>query len=654
MTERRLGGRYDLEQPIGGGGMAVVYRALDRLLGRTVAIKMLRPQFAGDEELVSRFRQEAQAAARLSHPNIVSVYDVGMTDGEYYIVMEYVDGPTLKEVIRERGPLPVADVIEIADQICDALAHAHEQGIIHRDVKPHNILVTRGGRVKVTDFGIAKAITGNTLTYQTSTHVLGSVHYFSPEQARGRVATAQSDIYSLGVVMYEMLTGQLPFSGDSPVSVALKHLRDKFIEPRQIRPDIPQSVENIVLRCLAKSPEHRYPDMRSVRRDLRDALIHPNVPKYVPPEDDVTQETIVVPPLTPETTPEEGEQESAPAQPGTRRRRWWRGLMWTGVGTGVLCVGALAAYWFVMKLLAVQTVELPNVVGETEQQAVATLEHAGFSDSQIQREHEPSSKPQGIVFAQDPPGPTEVKENRTIILYISSGSPSVVVPDVQGLPQDEAITQLVNAGFSRSNINVTYVQSDQVAAGDAVGTNPPAGQSVDPNSHITLQISKGGLVQIPNVIGQTLQAAEQMLQSAGLAVGTVYRTPYQAPDGTVYQVGRYQVGDQVPEGTAIDLYVAQNSGNTTSNSTGNDTGQIPPDAHQKPVKVTVKYDGKGDPWQVEIITTDATAQNREVVNQTITKTTTWSLTLVLTPEQPNGEVVVKVNGQVVDDRHVSY
>jgi beta-lactam-binding protein with PASTA domain/predicted Ser/Thr protein kinase len=649
VIQQRLGGRYDLEAQIGGGGMAVVYRAVDRLLGRTVAIKMLRPQFAGDEEFVSRFRQEAKAAARLSHPNIVSVYDVGMSDGEYYIVMEYVDGPTLKEVIRERGPLPIPEVIDITEQICDALQHAHEHGIIHRDVKPHNILLTRSGRVKVTDFGIAKAITGSTITYQTSTHVLGSVHYFSPEQARGSAANAKSDIYSLGVVMYEMLTGVLPFSGDSPVSVALKHLRERFVDPRELRPEIPQSVENIVLRCLAKSPDHRYPDMRAVRNDLRDALVHPNVPKYSPPEE-ITEATIPVPAVAGHG--DEPRPETPAAQKPSRARRFWRGLMWTGVGTGVLCVGALAAYWIVMKLLAVQTVELPNVVGQTEQQAVATLEHAGFSENQIQREHEPNAKPQGIVFAQDPPGPTEVKENRTIILYVSTGAPSVVVPDVQGLPQDEAVTQLVNAGFSRDHIQIQYVQSDQVNAGDAVGTNPPAGQSVDPGSRITLQVSKGGMVQIPNVIGQTLATAQQMLQSAGLAVGSVYRTPYQAPDGTVYEIGRYQVGDKVPQGTPIDLYVAQNPGMGAGN--GNDTGQVPPDAREKPVTVTVKYNGEGQPWQVEIIQSDAVAKDKEVVNQSITKTTRWSLTLYLTPDNPNGEVVVKVNGQVVDDRRISY
>jgi serine/threonine-protein kinase len=297
-------------------------------------------------------------------------------------------------------------------------------------------------------------------------------------------------------------------------------------------------------------------------------------------------------------------------------------------------------------------VQLPNVVGETEQQAVATLKHAGFSDSQIQRQVEANSKPKGIVYAQDPPGLTEVKENRVITLYISAGAPSVVVPDVQGLPQDEAITQLVNAGFQRQNITVQYVQNDQVDQGEAVGTNPPAGQSVDPNIKIVLQISQRGQVEIPNVLGQSLPAAKQMLQSAGLTVGNIYSAPYPAQDGTVYQIGRYQVGDRVPQGTAIDLYVAQNAPGDGSDNTA--SNGLPPGTHAKPVTVKVKYTGNGQPWQIEIIQSDAVAQQKEVVRQSITQTTSWPLTLYLTPQHPDGEVVVKVNGQVVEDKQISY
>lgn len=295
MTARILGGRYQLQEAIGGGGMAIVYRAVDTLLDRVVAIKMLRAQFAEDEEFVLRFRQEAQAAARLAHPNIVNVYDVGVDEKEYYIVMEYVDGPTLKDVIIERAPLPVEEAIDISKQICNALSQAHEQHIVHRDIKPHNILLTKFGVVKVTDFGIARAVTGNTITDRQATSVLGSVHYFSPEQARGAKTDAKSDIYSLGVVMYEMLTGSLPFSGTSPVSVALKHLRERFIEPREMNKAIPQSLENIILRCLVKSPDGRYADMNAVKADLADALKHPNVPKFQMPLEMNEDETIAVP-----------------------------------------------------------------------------------------------------------------------------------------------------------------------------------------------------------------------------------------------------------------------------------------------------------------------------------------------------------------------
>ncbi|MED5020205.1 Stk1 family PASTA domain-containing Ser/Thr kinase, partial [Paenibacillus chibensis] len=271
MIGHELGGRYEIIERIGGGGMALVYKAHDLLLGRNVAVKVLRQQFVHDEEFIRRFRREAQSAASLSHPNVVSIYDVGQEDEVHYIVMEYVEGHNLNEIIKERAPLQVDEAVRIASQICDALDHAHQNQIIHRDIKPHNILIGRNGRVKVTDFGIARAVTSTTITQTGS--VVGSVHYFSPEHAKGVVTGEKSDLYSLGIVLYQMLTAQLPFLGESPISVALKHLQEEFEEPRKMNPLIPQSVENIILKSMRKNPQERYQSAKEMLHDLDTCLL---------------------------------------------------------------------------------------------------------------------------------------------------------------------------------------------------------------------------------------------------------------------------------------------------------------------------------------------------------------------------------------------
>ena len=282
MQGKKLGGRYEIIGRIGGGGMAVVYKAVDSLLHRHVAIKVLSESLSNNSEFIRRFDREAQAAASLSHPNVVNVYDVGRDGYTHYIVMELVDGPTLKQYIQEKGPLPVEEAVQIAIQICDGLAHAHENQIVHRDIKPHNILIGSNGRVKVTDFGIARAATSSTITQTGS--VMGSVHYFSPEQARGGVVGEKSDIYSLGIVLYEMLTGELPFDGDSAISIALKHLQEKVTDPREINPNIPENIVRIVMRALEKDPEMRYTSAKAMMQDLNYAIsvdrrIAPNWPQ---------------------------------------------------------------------------------------------------------------------------------------------------------------------------------------------------------------------------------------------------------------------------------------------------------------------------------------------------------------------------------------
>ncbi|AEJ43195.1 Stk1 family PASTA domain-containing Ser/Thr kinase [Alicyclobacillus acidocaldarius] len=584
MTARALGGRYRLEQKIGEGGMAEVYRAIDTLLDRTVAVKMLRSQYAVDEEFVRRFRQEAQAAARLSHPNIVNVYDVGVEDGQQYIVMEYVDGPTLKDVIVERAPLPVEEVIRISKQICSALQHAHELHVVHRDIKPHNILLTKSGQVKVADFGIARAATGHTIAHRQATTVLGSVHYFSPEQARGGPTDAKSDIYSLGVVMYEMLTGKLPFEGDSPVSVALKHLREPFVEPRQLNKDIPQSVENIVLRCLVKEPEGRYPNMAAVMADLDAALERPNVPKFVSPSD-MDDKTIVVPAMGDRLS--EALKLRRPKADGERAKGaraskppmapWKRASLIAGIvvlSLAALGLGGYAAIVIVTRLLTVPNVELPSVVGKPVASAVATLEAAGFSRQQIQEKFEPNLKAaSGIVYQQSPAGNTQVKKTRDITLYVSQGAPKVAVPDVTNEPLDQAKQALVSAGFSANNIVVQTETSTSVPSGDVISSNPAPGTQVPITSKITLTVSQQQYVTVPKLVGLTLQQAEAAIQAAGLTLGTVTPSDLVNQNPLVSYAYPYIQGDRVPVGSTINLYVVPNPASIPpSNGTGNDTG----------------------------------------------------------------------------------
>ncbi|HLN61257.1 MAG TPA: Stk1 family PASTA domain-containing Ser/Thr kinase, partial [Symbiobacteriaceae bacterium] len=266
VTGTFLANRYRIGERIGGGGMALVYRARDEQLGRDVAVKVLRGQFGTDEEFIRRFRREAQNAASLSHPNVVQIFDVGRDDDQYFIVMELVEGQTLKELIQRQGPLPIAEAVRISAEILGALEHAHTNRIVHRDIKPHNILISRDGHAKVTDFGIARATTTDTVTHTGS--IMGSAHYFSPEQANGQPTGEKSDIYSMGIVLYEMLTGTVPFTGDSPITVALKHIRDRVVPATQLNSEVPVELDEIILRALEKEPEDRYPSAAAMRQAL--------------------------------------------------------------------------------------------------------------------------------------------------------------------------------------------------------------------------------------------------------------------------------------------------------------------------------------------------------------------------------------------------
>ncbi len=658
MIVRELGGRYRLEEQIGGGGMALVYRAVDMLLDRTVAVKMLRPQYAGDDQFVSRFRHEAQSAAKLSHPNIVNLYDVVVQDNEYYIVMEYVDGPTLKDIILERAPLPVEEVVDITNQICTALEHAHEHHIIHRDIKPHNILLTKNGVVKVADFGIARAVTGDTITDFQATTVLGSVHYISPEQARGGATDVKSDIYSLGIVMYEMLTNRLPFSGDSPVSVALKHLRERFVDPREINRKIPQSVENVTLKCLVKSPDMRYQNMSAVRADLAQALSHQNVPKFIMPEN-IWDETIAIPAIGNSISGDRRDRYSE----NKIKRPWWRTILWWFVAFVLVVVGGFAAYYILMGLVQVPNANLPSVVGKTEQQAITTLKASGFLSNQILEERAVNNdKPAGVVYDQNPEGPTTVKKNREITLYVSLGAPRVSMPNVVGVVSDEAVQTLINQGFKSQNITQQQIQSSTVPAGQVISSTPAAGDSVFADAKVTLQISAGAMTQVPKLIDLSYAQAVQALQAANLVLGQVIPVQFMAPDQTVVKISPYTVGQTVPVGTAINLYVANNSGQTASSGgntsnvpdgqSGGGNTNLPSGTEVKSLVIRVPVQN-GSSVQVTILVSDVRGMNQQVVNQTVSSTTSWPVNIYVAPGA-SGTVQVLENGNETQNIPVTY
>ncbi|MDU2240758.1 MAG: Stk1 family PASTA domain-containing Ser/Thr kinase, partial [Paenibacillus sp.] len=391
MIGHELGGRYQIIERIGGGGMALVYKAQDLLLNRYVAIKVLRQQFVNDEEFIRRFRREAQSAASLSHPNIVSVYDVGQEDEVHYIVMEYVEGQNLNEIIKERAPLQVDEAVRIASQIADALDHAHHNQIIHRDIKPHNILIGRNGRVKVTDFGIARAVTSATITQTGS--VVGSVHYFSPEHAKGVATGEKSDLYSLGIVLYQMLTGRLPFLGESPISVALKHLQEQFDEPRVVNPMIPQSVENIILKSMRKNPGERYQSAKEMLRDLETCLLpeRRTESKLAFIEDHDEDSTRIIPAIRPQSqgSPAGASKLSRDGgavteeRNGTQKKKiWGKPALWVSL-TLVVLLALAGVAWYVTNLVTVPEVAVPNVINLEEEKAVQALTDKGIAVGEI-------------------------------------------------------------------------------------------------------------------------------------------------------------------------------------------------------------------------------------------------------------------------------
>lgn len=590
-----IGDRYEILEKIGTGGMSDVYKAKDHKLNRFVAVKVLKQEFSENTNFVSKFRSEAQAAAGLMHPNIVNVYDVGEENDIYYIVMELVEGITLKKYIEKKARLSVKEAISIAIQVSMGIEAAHNNHIIHRDIKPQNIIISKDGKVKVTDFGIAKAATSNTIT----SNVMGSVHYTSPEQARGGYSDEKSDIYSLGVTLFEMLTGRVPFNGETTVAIAIKHIQDPMPSPRDFVPEIPVSAEQIVFKCTQKSPDRRYQKMVEVIEDLKHSLISPDEDFVVIDDGDTAGQTRVVvdeegtktkkKPVKKDSEEEHlrlndtGKVRSKKSSSGKNKAEKFVPEEDDNDGydpkmervTTVLAVIAAVLIGCIILFIVGKTlgivdldkiksgfgtekseeVEMPDVAGMSLTRAKETLNDLGLDYSVAYEES--SEYEEDIVIGSNIKAGRKVASGTVVELTVSAGEEGVNLIDVTGKSLAEATALLEKEGFQVSR---SEVPSDTVEKGNVVSQSPKAGEKAPRGATVTLQISAGpdtSKVSVPNVMGMSEMDATVTLTEAGLAVGTVEEVNYEDPAfmGLVcYQ--SYSVGDYVDPSTPVDIKIS--------------------------------------------------------------------------------------------------
>ena len=599
-----LGKRYEVLSKIGAGGMADVYKGKDHMLNRYVAIKVLKKEFKEDENFVRKFRSEAQAAAGLIHPNVVNVYDVGEDRGLYYMVMELVEGITLKEYIDKKGRLSHKETISIAIQMCTGIGVAHAANIIHRDIKPQNIIISKDGKVKVTDFGIAKAMTSNTI----SSNAMGSVHYTSPEQARGGFSDQKSDIYSIGITLYEMVTGQVPFDGDSTVSVAIKHLQEEITPPSEIVPDIPYSLEQIILKCTQKNGERRYKNTDELIQDLKRSLVDPDGDFVIIPPlgnadtviitdeelDDIRSSYDEEDDFDEYDEDEYGDEEEFDEYDEDDDEydeydddEEYGGKGKKGKGSDdvnprmkkvmkilTIVVAIIIVFILVFAIgkaagifkggFGIDTVDtdekakvkVPNVVGMTEDEAKKTLNKKGLGFKVVARE-ESKKYEEGTVSKQKTEAGKRVAKNTTIQVVVSSGliGDEITVPDVSNMSESEAQKALEDAGFEKITSDFAY--SDSVAEGDVIGTTPAANAKATKDTEIVMKVSKGSEKKtVPNVVGQQDGDAQNAITAAGLTVGTVTYEYYDdVPKGQVVSQ-TVAGGKKVAPGTSVGLTIS--------------------------------------------------------------------------------------------------
>ena len=567
-----LADRYEILDKIGTGGMSDVYKAMDHILGREVAVKVLKQEFAEDVTFVTKFRSEAQSAAGLEHPNIVNIYDVGSENGMYYIVMEYVEGITLKTYIEKKGQLNFKEAISIAIQVGRGIEAAHNKGIIHRDIKPQNIIISTEGKVKVTDFGIARATSSNTI----HADVMGSVHYASPEQARNGYVDGKSDIYSLGIVMYEMVTGRVPFDGDTTVAVALQHLQEEMVAPSAYAPDLPISLEKIILKCTMKSPDRRYAAIEDLLLDLKKALVSPNEDFVTMGSAEDVEKTRVISPEEQEQIKEglagdadedgelmddEDDEDEGPVNP-----KLDKAITIMGIAAAVIIIAIViyivGSFFGLFKFgtkkndtkdkdskTQAEQVEMISVVGMTEDEASSALKKAGVSYEIVYESSDDAEE--GDVIRQSVKEGEKIPSTEKVKITVCKEG-DLEIPSVVGMDGDSAIQTLKDKGFKA---NRTFEYSADVAEGNVINQTPTGvGKKGDT---VTIVVSAGiQSVQVPSLANKTQQEASNELAAVGLQVGNVtteYSDNYAA--GRVIRQSVTQ-GKTVDAGTAVDLVIS--------------------------------------------------------------------------------------------------
>lgn len=565
MVGRVLGNRYELVEKIGGGGMAVVYKARCRLLNRFVAVKILRTDSDMTDDFIKRFKVEAQAAGSLSHPNIVSIYDVGNEGDINYIVMEYVEGYTLKEVIAQSGKLTWRATVKIASQICAGLEHAHKNHIIHRDIKSQNILVNEELVAKVTDFGIARASSNSTITMTGNT--IGSVHYFSPEQAKGQHTDEKSDIYSLGIVMYEMITGHVPFDAETPVSVALKQIQEIPIPPIQFDKEMPIAVNDIIMKALQKEPRLRYQSATEMLKDLQSVFEDPQNTVIA---DKNIGATTVMPSVT-----ENMINERATKSVGTESENMGKRRSRKEISTGKSLFAFFIALVFVAIISGVvfsnvwksimgtekAVVDMPNLIGKTAKEAELLLKEKKINYTPIEQAND--SQPKGRVYSQTPQAGMSVKEGYTAKIYISTGKLEVILEDLTNRSLEDAKTTLDNEEISYVVIEEA---SDTVPIGYVTRTNPLGGRSISPSTRVDIYVSRGPDTKtfvMPDLVGKTLTKAKELAEEYDFKLTTTFEESTKATNTVLKQ--SVDKGSTVDVGTTVALVVSKANTTPTQN-----------------------------------------------------------------------------------------
>ena len=549
MSSRVLSGRYELLEKIGDGGMAVVYKGKDKLLNRFIAVKILRPEFTKDATFVENFKRESQAAAGLSHPNIVGVYDVGREGNINYILMELIEGDTLNKIIEREAPMDYRKVIDISKQVAQALRIAHKNKIIHRDVKPHNIMITEDGVVKLADFGIARAV--NDATLSTGSKIVGSVHYFSPEQARGNYVDERSDIYSLGIVMYEMLTGKVPFDGDNPVTVALKHINEEIIPPIELEPGIPPALDRCVMKATSKYQTNRYANADELIQELENISFVTTVTDGTIFESSEVKEKR-------NKRREEYEKEVEKEVEERERERKKKSRKKAAIIIAVLLVLAAAGAGFAAWRMGAfsDTKAAPDLLDMTLEEAAAYAEEEGFRLKQGKDIYS-SDYAEGRVCLQDPEPGSEMPKGGVIKINLSKGSKEGMVPNVVGMYENEVEGYLKEHGYVLGNVKVITSPEEE---GLVLEQSPAAGTSLDKESKIDIVVSDGEGVEkasVPSVTRMPLEDAKKEITSAGFEVGNI-TYDYNESIGKGYVTyQQWQAGMMLEKGTTIDLEVSQ-------------------------------------------------------------------------------------------------